>query len=49
LDRVLDKPIQLWTQTDKNRIGRILRANGYERYRERDGERLTWRFKRSTK
>jgi predicted P-loop ATPase len=49
LDRILDKPIQVWTQTDKNRIGRILRANGYMRYRERDGERLTWRFKRSTK
>ena len=47
LEKCLQKPHALWTQTDKNRAGRCLRALGWERYRERRGSRLEWRYRRS--
>ncbi|OFW13062.1 MAG: hypothetical protein A3H27_19005 [Acidobacteria bacterium RIFCSPLOWO2_02_FULL_59_13] len=34
------------TQADKNRVGRSLRALGWEHYRDREGPRLEWRFRR---
>lgn len=46
LDRCLSKPQAQWTQGDKNRVGRCLRALHWERYRERDGERLEWRWRK---
>jgi predicted P-loop ATPase len=46
LSRCLDKPQALWTQVDKNRVARYFRALGWERYRERQGSRLEWRYRR---
>jgi predicted P-loop ATPase len=46
LTRCLDKPQALWTQVDKNRVARCFRALGWERYRERQGARLEWRYRR---
>jgi predicted P-loop ATPase len=45
LERCLQKPQALWTQTDKNRAARCLRSLGWERYRERQGSRLEWRYR----
>lgn len=47
LEKCLQKAHALWTQTDKNRAARCLRALGWERYRERHGSRLEWRYRRS--
>jgi predicted P-loop ATPase len=49
LDKCLSKPQAQWTQGDKNRIGRCLRALGWERYRERDGEHLEWRWRKAAR
>jgi len=46
LSRCLEKPQGLWTQVDKNRVARCFRALGWERYRERQGSRLEWRYRR---
>lgn len=46
LERCLQKPQGLWTQSDKNRAARCLRFLGWERYRERQGSRLEWRYRR---
>jgi predicted P-loop ATPase len=46
LERCLQKPQGLWSQMDKNRAARCLRALGWERYRERDGSRLEWRYRK---
>jgi predicted P-loop ATPase len=46
LERCLQKPQGLWTQSDKNRAARCLRFLGWERYRERQGARLEWRYRR---
>jgi len=46
LERCLQKPQGLWTQSDKNRAARCLRFLGWERYRERQGTRLEWRYRR---
>ena len=45
LEKSLQKPQALWTQTDKNRAARCLKALGWERYRERHGSRLQWRYR----
>jgi Virulence-associated protein E/Domain of unknown function (DUF3854) len=42
----LDKPKAHWMQADKNRVARCFRALGWERYRERQGSRLEWRYRR---
>jgi putative DNA primase/helicase len=47
LEKCLQKAHALWTQTDKNRAARCLRALGWERYRERQGSRLEWRYRRN--
>jgi putative DNA primase/helicase len=46
LEKCLQKPQALWTQTDKNRVARCLKALGWERYRERQGSRLEWRYRK---
>jgi hypothetical protein len=46
LEKCLQKAQALWTQTDKNRAARCLRALGWERYRERHGSRLEWRYRK---
>jgi predicted P-loop ATPase len=46
LQRCIDKPQAQWTQTDKIRAARCLRAQGWVRYRERQGSRLEWRYRR---
>lgn len=43
----LDKPRAQWTQVDKNRVARCFRALGWERYRERQGATLEWRYRRA--
>jgi predicted P-loop ATPase len=48
LEKCLEKAQALWTQTDKNRAARCLRALGWERYRERHGDRLEWRYRQRT-
>ena len=46
LSLCLDKPRAQWTQSDKNRVARCFQALGWERYRERQGARLEWRYRR---
>jgi predicted P-loop ATPase len=46
LEKCISKPQALWTQTDKIRAARCLRAQGWVRYRERQGSRLEWRYRR---
>jgi predicted P-loop ATPase len=46
LEKCLQKAQALWTQTDKNRAARCLRSLGWERYRERHGTRLKWRYRK---
>ncbi len=46
LERCLQKPQGLWNQADKNRAARCLRALAWERYRERNGSRLEWRYRK---
>jgi predicted P-loop ATPase len=43
----LDKPRAQWTQADKNRIARCFHSLGWERYRERYGSALEWRYRRT--
>lgn len=47
LSSCLDKPRALWTQGDKNRVARCFRSLGWERYRERAGATLDWRYRPS--
>jgi predicted P-loop ATPase len=47
LQKCVQKAQALWTQTDKNRAARCLKALGWERYRERHGYRLEWRYRRA--
>lgn len=42
----IDKPKSQWVQADKNRIARCLKVNGWERYRQRSGNNLEWRYRR---
>ena len=44
----IEKPKANWTQTDKNAVARALRAMGWERYRERTGNSIEWRYRRKT-
>ena len=47
LQKCLEKPQAMWTQSDKNRAARCLRALGWERYRERQGARSEWRYRKA--
>jgi predicted P-loop ATPase len=48
LTSCLNKPTQNWTQSDKNRVARSLKALNWERYQKRteDGTR-EWRYRKS--
>ena len=46
LEKCINKPQAQWTQTDKIRAARCLRAQGWLRYRERQGDRLEWRYRK---
>ena len=46
LEHCLEKKIDMWTQLDRNRVARCLRAHGWIRFRAREGERREWRFRR---
>jgi len=46
LEHALEKPIQTWTQLDRNRVGRILRANGWKSVQVRQGGKRTWIYQR---
>jgi predicted P-loop ATPase len=46
LEKCLIKPQAQWTQIDKIRAARCLRAQGWQRYRERLGSRLEWRYRK---
>jgi hypothetical protein len=46
LEKCLIKPQAQWTQIDKIRVARCLRAQGWQRYRERLGGRLEWRYRK---
>ncbi|HLH02154.1 MAG TPA: virulence-associated E family protein [Bryobacteraceae bacterium] len=46
LEMCLNKSQAQWSQTDKTRVARCLRALGWDRYRERQGNRLEWRYRR---
>jgi predicted P-loop ATPase len=46
LEKGINKPLAQWTQTDKIRAARCLRAQGWTRYRERQGSRLEWRYRK---
>ena len=47
LEKCINKPQAQWTQTDKVRAARCLRAQGWLRYRERQGSRLEWRYRKA--
>ena len=47
LEKCINKPQAQWTQTDKIRAARCLRAQGWLRYRERQGSRLEWRYRKA--
>jgi len=42
LEFALEKKKDTWTQTDQNRVARILRAANWERFRIREGGVLSW-------
>ncbi len=46
LTHCIGKRQDLWSQSDKNRVARSLRALGWERYRERTGNSLLWCYRR---
>lgn len=47
LSKCVHKRQAQWAQRDKSRIARRLRALGWERYRERQANRLEWRYRRT--
>jgi predicted P-loop ATPase len=47
LTHCIGKRQDQWGQADKNRVARSLRALGWERYRERDGNSLGWRYRKA--
>ena len=44
----IEKKKDVWTQWDKVRVGRCLRAQGWERFKARDGHIREWRFRRTS-
>ena len=46
LSFLVQKPKSLWTQADRNAINRGLVHMGWERYRQRTGNSLQWRYRR---
>lgn len=48
LTSCLEKKKDLWTQTDKNRVARCLRAQGWVRYNSGPRRAREWRYRRPT-
>jgi predicted P-loop ATPase len=48
LTQAINMPTERQGQTDQNRVARILRSVGWERYRERSADGLTWRYRRKS-
>jgi predicted P-loop ATPase/DNA primase len=46
LAQCIEKKTEMWTQMDRNRVARCLRANGWKQYKAREGDRREWRFRR---
>ena len=46
LEFCLEKKKDTWTQTDQNRVARILRAANWERFRVRENGALSWRYRK---
>ena len=46
LAQCIEKKTEMWTQMDRNRVARCLRANGWKQYKAREGGRREWRFRR---
>jgi hypothetical protein len=42
----LDMKAERWTQVELNRVARVLRSLGYERYQTRRGDTRQWRYRR---
>jgi predicted P-loop ATPase len=47
LNHCIGKRQDQWSQSDKNRVARSLRSQGWERYKARTGERREWRYRRA--
>ena len=48
LAKCIKKPTDHLTQSDQNRVARSLRSLGWERFRHRDGQSLSWRYRRKS-
>jgi predicted P-loop ATPase len=46
LTNCIEKKTEMWTQMDRNRVARCLKANGWKQYKAREGDRREWRFRR---
>ena len=46
LEHCIQKRTDQWTQLDKNRVGRCLRKNGWQRYQSRSEGIRQWRYRR---
>ncbi len=46
LTHAIDKPKGQWSQGEKNRVARCLKAMGWERYNHRNGIVRSWRYRR---
>ena len=49
LSMCLDKKKDTWTQVDKNRVARCLRARGWERFNASNRKAREWRYRRSAR
>jgi predicted P-loop ATPase len=45
LTHCIEKKTEMWTQMDRNRVARCLRANGWKQYKARYGDRREWRYR----
>jgi predicted P-loop ATPase len=46
LTNCIEKKTEMWTQMDRNRVARCLKANGWKQYKARYGDRREWRYRR---
>ncbi|GIW56259.1 MAG: hypothetical protein KatS3mg082_2663 [Nitrospiraceae bacterium] len=46
LTQCIEKKTEMWTQMDRNRVARCLRAHGWKQYKAREGGRREWKFRR---
>ena len=48
LEHCIQKRPDQWTQVDKNRVGRCLRSNGWQRYHSKSEGTRQWRYQRQS-